>query len=291
MSAERDTTRIVRSWLRADEHESADRVLQIVLAGLDATPQRRSWWPARRFSPMSNPIRFAPAVAAVLALAFVLTRFAPAAPSAGSPGSPPARASAVPSPSAAAPIADLPVDGDIAPGRYRLAVPASDVHAVLSLGAGWTAGGGGVSTPSWYVASPIGSISFWIVGNVGTDACKAYVTAPDPPVGPGVDDLVSALVAQRHSDTTAPTAVTIRGHPGMRLSIERTKTLPAGCDQLYWFLDSSGQGGRGAVAGETVPDQLYVLDVDGQRVVVVAYVSGADQVFNDVLTSMQLSRG
>ena len=42
MSTDRDTTRIVRSWLRTDEHESADRVLDNVLALLDATPQRRS---------------------------------------------------------------------------------------------------------------------------------------------------------------------------------------------------------------------------------------------------------
>ena len=45
MTAERDTTRVVRSWLRADEHESADRLLHTVLARLDTTPQRRPWWP------------------------------------------------------------------------------------------------------------------------------------------------------------------------------------------------------------------------------------------------------
>ena len=50
MDTERDVTRIVRSWLRTDEHESADRVLDNVLALLDATPQRRSWWPARRIA-------------------------------------------------------------------------------------------------------------------------------------------------------------------------------------------------------------------------------------------------
>ena len=55
MSTDRDITRIVRSWLRTDEHESADRVLDAVLDQLDTTPQRRStWWPARRFSQMST---------------------------------------------------------------------------------------------------------------------------------------------------------------------------------------------------------------------------------------------
>ena len=54
MSTDRDATRIVRSWLRTDEHESADRVLDTVLALLDATPQRRAWWPARRIADMNT---------------------------------------------------------------------------------------------------------------------------------------------------------------------------------------------------------------------------------------------
>ena len=42
MNTDLDTSRVVRSWLRTDEHESADRVLDTVLALLDATPQHRS---------------------------------------------------------------------------------------------------------------------------------------------------------------------------------------------------------------------------------------------------------
>ena len=37
MSTDRNPTRIVRSWLRSDEHESADRVLDAVLDQLDTT--------------------------------------------------------------------------------------------------------------------------------------------------------------------------------------------------------------------------------------------------------------
>ena len=61
MSTDRDTTRIVRSWLRTDEHESADRVLDAVLDQLDTTPQRRAtWWPARRFPDMNNSAKLGP---------------------------------------------------------------------------------------------------------------------------------------------------------------------------------------------------------------------------------------
>ena len=60
MSTDRDITRIVRSWLRTDEHESADRVLDAVLDRLDTTPQRRAtWWPAWRFPEMNNTAKLA----------------------------------------------------------------------------------------------------------------------------------------------------------------------------------------------------------------------------------------
>ncbi len=78
MSAERDTTRIVRSWLRTDEHESADRVLDTVLALLDATPQRRSRWPARRIADMNAYAKLAIVAAAVLVVAVIGMNMLPA---------------------------------------------------------------------------------------------------------------------------------------------------------------------------------------------------------------------
>jgi hypothetical protein len=66
MQTESDLTRIVRSWLRRDEHEAADRVLDNVLGLLDATPQRPPWWPARRLPYVNTQIRVAMAAAAVV---------------------------------------------------------------------------------------------------------------------------------------------------------------------------------------------------------------------------------
>ena len=42
MSTDRDTTRIVRSWLEEGVTELPDRVLDAVLDQLPATPQRRA---------------------------------------------------------------------------------------------------------------------------------------------------------------------------------------------------------------------------------------------------------
>ena len=57
MSTDRDTTRIVRSWLEEGVTALPDRVLDAVLDQVPATPQRRSWWPARRFTQHEQPTR------------------------------------------------------------------------------------------------------------------------------------------------------------------------------------------------------------------------------------------
>ena len=89
MRTERDVTRIVRSWMREDEHESADRVLDAVLDQLDTTPQRRSSWLARRFPIMqTNTFRVSLVAVAVLALAILGWRVL-APPDAGPPSTPP----------------------------------------------------------------------------------------------------------------------------------------------------------------------------------------------------------
>ena len=69
MSTDRDTTRIVRSWLEVGATALPDRVLDAVLDQLPTTPQRRSWWPARRFLDMNTSIKLAIAAAAVVVVA------------------------------------------------------------------------------------------------------------------------------------------------------------------------------------------------------------------------------
>ena len=69
MSTDRDvTTRIVRSWLREDAYEDADRILNLVLDEIDTTPQRRPGWLARRFPPMNNAFKIVLAGAALAAV-------------------------------------------------------------------------------------------------------------------------------------------------------------------------------------------------------------------------------
>ena len=86
MSTDRDTTRIVRSWLRTEENESADRVLGTVLDRLDTTPQRGpTRGPARRLSTMNTMLRFGLAAAVMMVAALIGINYL-ANPDVGGPG-------------------------------------------------------------------------------------------------------------------------------------------------------------------------------------------------------------
>ena len=57
MSTDRDVERIVRSWMDEGVTQLPDRVLDLVLDQIPATPQRRAGWLARRFPPMNTYAR------------------------------------------------------------------------------------------------------------------------------------------------------------------------------------------------------------------------------------------
>jgi hypothetical protein len=69
VSTDRELDHIVRSWMDEGVTQLPDRVLDLVLEQIPATPQRHASWPARRFPPMSNYARLGLIAAAVLAVA------------------------------------------------------------------------------------------------------------------------------------------------------------------------------------------------------------------------------
>lgn len=98
MTPERNQqTRVVLSWLREDQHENAERVLALALDEVDATQQRRSWWPAWRYSNMSNTFRIAAVAAAVFVVAVAGYQLLPRSSGSGAGGSPAVAPSPTPS--------------------------------------------------------------------------------------------------------------------------------------------------------------------------------------------------
>jgi hypothetical protein len=273
MSTDRDVTRIVRSWLKEDAHEDANRVLDRVFEQLDATPQRRARWLARRFPAMNNGIRILIAAAAVAAVALVGIRLTSSGTSGGPVATPNATeisttfATSSPRPSPA--LRRLPGSGALLPGRYTIDVPGSPLTVAVTIGEGWTSG-------DWYLMDPPDfrkQVSFWTVANVYRDVCDGpggIATAsalPEPAIGPTVDDLVSALDAQSNTETSPAVDVTVGGSRGKRLTIsEAFGPACAGDAGRPMWVDPSGAPAR--QIGREQTDGIWIVDANGQRLVI-----------------------
>lgn len=85
MSTDRETTRLVRSWLEEGVNRLPDRVLDAVLEQVPATAQSRSWWPAWRSNRMNTYAKLIAAAAAVLVVAVVGYQFLPERSGSGGP--------------------------------------------------------------------------------------------------------------------------------------------------------------------------------------------------------------
>jgi hypothetical protein len=259
MSADRDTTRIVRSWLRAEEHESADRVLETVLSRLDTTPQRRPVWPTRRFFPMNNVTRMAVAAAAVLVVAVLGYNVLPRTGGVGA---------SAPTPTPSTTPTPIPLNGQTNPdGRYLIGGGLRS-RVTITVPAGWTASG------DWVVIGPHGNgptdgeaIRFYPVDNVFKNPLAIADGVFDPPVGPTAADLAAAIAGDPAWQATGPTNVTLGGRPAQRLQF----TVPAlGTDHQFTMFGANGVPDIWGFAQGQQFD-LYMADVGGERVVVDAF--------------------
>jgi hypothetical protein len=133
---------VVRSWLREDEHQDADRVLFSVLELLDTTPQRHASWLARRIFPMRHEtLRYGLAAAVFVAAAVLGIRAL--APASGTP-TPSTTPSATPTPdpsSRAIALNDTDDPQPLAPGRYSGTVGRNirEVRFEITIPEEWTA--------------------------------------------------------------------------------------------------------------------------------------------------------
>ena len=272
MSTDRETTRIVRSWLRTDEHESADRVLDAVIDQLDTTPQRRStWWPARRFPELNNTAKLALAAAAVGVAAFLGIRFLGLGPNVGGP-------EATPTPTAS-PVA-FPQPTALAAGAYFWDTgTASPVRFTFTVPDGWT-NRNDIIRKDHNGPGEV-AMGLWIVTNTYADPCRWQESLLDPPVGPTVEDLATALVDQVGRNASAPTEVVVGGYPATRIELSVPADLDiATCDNGYYrdWLQEGDSHLRNPNLDTPNPNNVlfrsgqvnvvYILDVEGARIVI-----------------------
>ncbi len=149
------------------------------------------------------------------------------------------------------------------------------MSVTFTIGDGWTSGG-------WYLMNPplpgqhsagfTKAMSLWTVDNVYADICDLG-SLPDPAIGPTVDDLVSALDAQANTEMSSVVDVVVGGAAGKRLVMTRPSDIDCG-DGLHhpWWVESSGDPESSRWVDPGQRDTIWILDVDGHRVVIDEYV-------------------
>jgi hypothetical protein len=277
MSADRDVTRIVRSWLEEGATALPDRVLDTVLDQLPATPQRRAWWPVRRLIDMNMPARIAVACAAVAAVALIVAISFPRPGGVAVPGP-----TLSPSPTAS-PIAL--VEGALLHGTYILGPDLTGTWAecpppvapgcsntmglVFTVPEGWTA----ITRDSIWLtreqnAPPAGAgLLFTRGAPLYVNPCLPSNSAPASsqatiPVGPTASDFATALANHPKLDVTAPVDVTLAGYTGKYVDLQVPPDITK-CETSYWPWEP------GLYAqGPSQRWHLWILDVGDQRVIV-----------------------
>jgi hypothetical protein len=156
------------------------------------------------------------------------------------------------------------------PGRWALAANgrADDtVLAELDVPAGW-------SGVSWFVGSDEVTVGYWLVTEVPTDPCHEEGRY-DP--GPTVDDLVRALEEQRFTAVTGKKPVTVGGHDGTYLEIVAPDIDYSACQQgQVWIWETPSNGARHHEGPAGAIERVWIVDVDGQRVVFNGLVESDD---------------
>ena len=112
-------------------------------------------------------------------------------------------------------------------------------------------------------------LAYWAPTGVPKDPCKARTSSS--PIGPTVEDLAAALAAQRRTTTTKPIPVTVDAHEGLYLELTTPTRLDyhaCGPDGMQIW-ETAGTGSR-RILDEAATDRYWILDVDGQRVVITA---------------------
>lgn len=171
----------------------------------------------------------------------------------------------------------------------------SDTSVVTRQIGGEVVGSSGNTYPSYSVQAPgawsgsgefvirtppsVMGLSVWDAIKVPTDPCRWSSTMTTP--GPTVDALVKALVAQRTRNASAPVQATLAGHKGVYLEWSVPPDMVDGekCDpwpdngyrDFVSFLGVGGSERYQQLANQI--DRLWVLDVNGQRLVVDATYS------------------
>jgi hypothetical protein len=271
MSAGHDISSLVRSWIREDEYDSADHVLQVVLSQLDATPQRRSWWPAWRSRQMNLYTKAAVALAAVLAAIVVGLQLLPKQTSNIGGPSPTPLVTPVVTPTT--PVTPRPTEkpnvvppaGPLAIGRHPFNLEGIPMTFEVTTDE-W------VSNGSFGWDKELGAVpaaGAFIVWEDDADGIFSDPCAQDeaPVAGPTALDMAEAIASVPGIEVvTAPQGITIDGRPGAEVSIRIPDELPCAPNDFYLWYDTTIAGNARYATDFGMQIHVWIIEVDGHRV-------------------------
>jgi len=294
MSTDRDTARIVRSWLEEGVTALPDRVLDAVLDQVPATRQRRPVWPVWRWRLTNTSMRLAVAVAvvaviAVLGFSFLSNPSGVGGPFATPTPSPTPTPTPTPPPVPAPTVSPSPATltpgemcttsacsaGNLDPGTYS--IPAGRVtpaRFTFTVPAGWSTKEGFVRKGTEGGNELV--LVTWIVTHAYADICQWNGALTDAGATP--DELVRILITQGRI-ASAATDVDLGGFPAKRvelsvpadLDVTKCDPAPAGNGIIRFWPDPGPDESGGLCCGAVgSTDVVYVVDVAGKRLAVVA---------------------
>ena len=290
---DRNFDQLLSAWMDLGPTTAPDRVAdaaRLEAANTRQLPAFLSRWAPRRFPTMNTTAKVILATAAVV-LAVVLGYNYLVAPNVGGPRlfAPDPTPTPSPSPSPAAiDFTQHPGDGTaLQPGSYAIDYGAP-VEVIITV-----PDEPFENNPSaWYKAmfdwgpwhqSNTATLGFGDIENLRVDACDPGPGWQDPAVGPGVADLAAGLSAIQIIDVTQSEA-TLDGYSGVLLEITGTDR-PAGCSDAPILWETT-HGDEALVPGSNERMRVWVLDVEGNRLVVWAGQVDDDQATADDLQAL-----
>jgi hypothetical protein len=242
MDTEHDLTSTVRSWLRTGENESADDVLEDVLALVTLTPQRRSSGLAPRIVDRNDVIRMAITAAAVVVVALVAINLVPSGDRVGGSAptaSPTSSMTPPPNPAPTPPEVD-PRSADFRIGRHSLTFDGIPFSFETST-SGWEPQGSFLISKSTHGPQGAEAVIFWTPFPEGVDAgaCPRLLGPPD---GGSAADLAAAVSRTNGTElVSGPSDVTVGGYAAKRVVV--TVREDTGCDPGFFYNWRAKTGG------------------------------------------------
>lgn len=288
---DRSFDQLLSAWLDLGPTTAPDRVAKaarLEVAAARQLPAVFSRWAPRRFPQMNNYAKVALATAAVVVVALLGYNYL-VAPNVGRPTIIPLDQTPTPSPSpspAAIDFTQHPGEGaELQPGSYLIDY-AAPVEVIVTVPDEPYEN----SPSAWYKAlfdwgpwhhSNNARLGFGDIENLRVDPCDPGLGWQDPAVGPGVADLVEALSVLSIMAVTRSSA-TLDGYSGELLGITGTDR-PAGCSDAPILWETT-RGDESLVPGPGESMRVWVLDVEGYRLVVWAGVEGDQATADDLQT-------